>query len=66
MSVSGGITELLPQDDRESFAARAEASLAEAKDAKRGTAVVTGDEGRSPKRNGTLHQLAPGEIVLEG
>ena len=66
VSVSGGITELLPQDDRESFAARAEASLAEAKDAKRGTAVVTGDEGRSPKRNGTLHQLAPGEIVLEG
>ena len=66
VSVSGGITELLPQDDRESFAARAEASLAEAKDAKRGTAVVTGDEGRAPKRNGTLHQLAPGEIVLEG
>lgn len=66
VSVSGGITELLPQDDRESFAARAEASLAEAKDAKRGTAVVTGDEGRAPKRNGTLHQVAPGEIVLEG
>jgi diguanylate cyclase (GGDEF)-like protein len=66
VSVSGGITELLPQDDRETFAARAEASLAEAKDAKRGTAVVTGDEGRTPKRNGTLHQLAPGEIVLEG
>jgi diguanylate cyclase (GGDEF)-like protein len=66
VSVSGGITELLPQDDHGSFAARAEAALAEAKSEERGTAVVAGQRSHPPKRNGTLHELAPGEIVLEG
>ena len=66
VSVSGGITELLPQDDHESFAARAEAALVEAKNEARGTVVVAGQPSRTSKTNGTLHQLAPGEIVLEG
>jgi diguanylate cyclase (GGDEF)-like protein len=66
VSVSGGITELLPQDDHESFAARAEAALVEAKNEARGTVVVAGQPSRPSKTNGTLHQLAPGEIVLEG
>jgi diguanylate cyclase (GGDEF)-like protein len=68
VTVSGGITELLPQDGHESFAARAEAALAEAKSTARGTVVIAGPPPRPPKRNGTLHELAaaPGEIVLEG
>jgi diguanylate cyclase (GGDEF)-like protein len=66
VSVSGGIAELLPQDGHESFAARAEAALAEAKGKARGTVVVAGQPSRPPKANGTLHQLAPGEVVLEG
>jgi diguanylate cyclase (GGDEF)-like protein len=68
VSVSGGIAELEPQDGHESFAARAEAALAEAKSRARGTVVATGEPSRPAKRNGTLHELAPapGEIVLEG
>ena len=66
VSVSGGIAELLPQDDHESFAARAEAALARAKAEARGTVVVAGQRSHPPKTNGTLHQLASGEIVLEG
>jgi diguanylate cyclase (GGDEF)-like protein len=68
VSVSGGIAELLTQDGAESFAGRAEAALAEAKSQARGTVVVAGQPSRPPKRNGTLHELAPapGEIVLEG
>ena len=66
VSVSSGNTELLPQDDRESFAARAEgvARRGEGREARHGRRH--GGRRRSPKRNGTLHQLAPGEIVLEG
>jgi len=68
ISVSGGIAQLEPRDNVDSFAARAEAALAEAKDARRGSVVVSGAGGASPrpKANGTLHQIAPGEMILEG
>jgi diguanylate cyclase (GGDEF)-like protein len=66
VSVTGGIAELETRDDVESFAARAEAALAEAKSARRGSVVVAGGDAVRPRVNGTLHQLAPGEIVLEG
>jgi diguanylate cyclase (GGDEF)-like protein len=66
ISVSGGIAELLPQDGHESFAARAETALAEAKGKARGTVVVAGQPSRPPKANGTLHELPAGEVVLEG
>ena len=60
--------QFLTQDSAESFASRAEAALAEAKSQARGSVVVAGQPSRPPKRNGTLHELAPtpGEIVLEG
>jgi diguanylate cyclase (GGDEF)-like protein len=66
VSVTGGIAELETRDDVESFAARAEAALAEAKSTRRGSLVVAGGDGAQSRVNGTLHQLAPGEIVLEG
>ena len=67
MSVSGGITELVPRDDVESFAARAEAALAEAKRSRRGTVAVAEREDAPPRANGTLHIASPsGEIVIEG
>jgi diguanylate cyclase (GGDEF)-like protein len=67
ISVSGGIAELEPRDDVDSFVSRAEAALTEAKHVRRGSVVVSGSaEGRPKKTNGTLHQIAPGEIVLEG
>jgi diguanylate cyclase (GGDEF)-like protein len=66
VSVTGGITELVPRDDVESFAARAEAALAEAKGSRRGTVAVAG-ESAAPRANGTLHIASPsGEIVIEG
>jgi diguanylate cyclase (GGDEF)-like protein len=66
VSVTGGIAELETRDDVESLAARAEAALAEAKSARRGSVFVAGGSAERPRANGTLHQLAPGEIVLEG
>jgi diguanylate cyclase (GGDEF)-like protein len=66
VSVTGGIAELETRDDVGSFAARAEAALAEAKSARRGSVVVASEAAERPRANGTLHQLAPGEIVLEG
>ena len=66
VSVSGGIAELEVRDDVDSFVARAEAALSEAKHARRGSVLVSGSAGDRPKANGTLHQLDPGEIVLEG
>ena len=66
VSVSGGIAELEVRDDVDSFVARAEAALTEAKHARRGSVLVSGSAGDRPKANGTLHQLDPGEIVLEG
>jgi diguanylate cyclase (GGDEF)-like protein len=67
VSVTGGITELLPQDDVESFASRADAALAEAKAARRGSVGVTGGGDRPSRANGTL-QIAstPEGIVLDG
>lgn len=64
ISVSGGISELTPADGVESFVARAETALAEAKATRRGS-VVGPPPGRR-RVNGTLHEVAPGEILLEG
>ena len=66
MSVSGGIAVLETRDDVGSFVARAEAALSEAKHARRGSVVVSGPEAGRSRASGTLHQIAPGEIVLEG
>ena len=66
VSVSGGIAELETRDDVDSFVARAEAALSEAKRARRGSVVVSGPETGRSRANGTLHQIAPGEIVLDG
>ncbi len=67
VSVTGGITELLPQDDVESFASRADAALAEAKAARRGSVGVTGGGDRPSRPNGTLQiASAPEGIVLDG
>lgn len=65
VSVSGGIAELVPRDDADALAERAEAALAEAKRTRRGSVVVAGTDGDPPRANGTLH-VASGEIVLEG
>ena len=40
--------------------------LAEAKRVRRGSVVVSGATEDRRKTNGTLHEIAPGEIVLEG
>ena len=66
VSVSGGVAELLTRDDAESFAARAEAALSEAKAERRGTVVVAGDDVERSQPNGTLREIAPAERVLEG
>lgn len=72
VSISGGISELEHRDSVDSFVARAEAALAEAKQARRGSLVVSGAAAPRPtKRNGTLHQIVPGksdpdEMILEG
>ena len=66
VSVSGGVAELLTRDDAETFAARAEAALSDAKSGRRGTVVVAGADSEQSDSNGTLRQLAPGERVLEG
>ena len=67
VSVSGGITELMPRDDVESFASRAEAALAEAKRSLRGSVAVAESEDAPRRANGTLHIAGTsGEIVVEG
>jgi len=66
VSVSGGIAELEVRDDVDSFVARAEAALTEAKHVRRGSVVVSGAGAGRPKANGTLHEIAPGDVVLEG
>jgi len=65
ISVSGGVAELGPRDDVDSFVARAEAALEEAKGTRRGSLVVSDAEAGPRKRNGTLHQLTTGEIALD-
>jgi diguanylate cyclase (GGDEF)-like protein len=65
ISVSGGVAELVPRDDSESFAARAEAALGHAKRAGRGTVNVANDDD-PPSANGTLQVArAAGETILE-
>jgi diguanylate cyclase (GGDEF)-like protein len=65
ISVSGGVAELVPRDDAESFAARAEAALGHAKRAGRGTVNVANDDD-PPSANGTLQVArAAGETILE-
>jgi diguanylate cyclase (GGDEF)-like protein len=68
VSVSGGIAELETRDDADSFVARAETALGEAKSGGRGTVVSSAPSTENGRRraNGTLHQLAPGDIVVEG
>ena len=41
-------------------------ALTGAKHLRRGSVVVSGSSENRPQTNGTLHQIAPGEIVLEG
>jgi diguanylate cyclase (GGDEF)-like protein len=66
ISVSGGVAELLPRDDAESFAARAEAALGHAKRAGRGTVNVASDED-PPEANGVLQATGThGNRVIEG
>ena len=65
VSVSGGVAELVPRDDADAFAERAEAALAQAKRIRRGSVIVAGADDPPPRANGTLH-LAAGEIVAEG
>jgi diguanylate cyclase (GGDEF)-like protein len=66
VSVSGGIAELEPRDGADSLVARADAALAEAKRVRRGSVVDSGRGASHEPANGTLRQIAPGEIVLEG
>ncbi len=66
VSVSGGVAELEPRDDVDSLVARADAALAEAKRAARGSVVDAGRGATGTRKNGTLHEIAPGEIVVEG
>jgi len=66
VSVSGGIAELEPRDGTDSLVARADAALAEAKRVRRGSVVDSGRGASHERANATLHQIAPGEIVLEG
>jgi diguanylate cyclase (GGDEF)-like protein len=66
VSVSGGIAELEPRDGTDSLVARADAALAEAKRVRRGSVVDSGRGASQERANGTLRQIAPGEIVLEG
>ena len=40
--------------------------LTEAKRVRRGSVTVSGAAEGRPKANGTLHEIAPGEVVLEG
>ena len=67
ISVSGGVAELLPRDDVESLAARAEAALGHAKRVGRGTVNVSHPGPQAPRAGGTLHLAGSvGETVLEG
>jgi diguanylate cyclase (GGDEF)-like protein len=65
ISVSGGVAELLPRDDAESFAARADAALGHAKRVGRGTVNVA--SGEEPGPGGGMLQVAAsgGETILE-
>jgi hypothetical protein len=64
VSITAGIAELVPQDDVDSFVARAEVALADAKRARRGPA--DGTDAFRPRAGATVHEIGQGEIVVEG
>jgi diguanylate cyclase (GGDEF)-like protein len=64
VSISGGVAELVPRDDAETFAARAEAGLQLAKRDGRGT-LVLGSEHDVRRENLVLH-AAPGDTARGG
>lgn len=67
VSVSGGVAELMPRDDAGSFVARAEAALAHAKRAGRGSVTTASDASEAPRAQELLHVVpATGEAVVEG
>jgi diguanylate cyclase (GGDEF)-like protein len=64
LSLSAGVSELVPPDDAESFAARAEAGLQQAKLEGRGTIVL--DTGREPPRESLVLHAASGDATRRG
>jgi diguanylate cyclase (GGDEF)-like protein len=64
VSISGGVAELVPRDDAQTFAARAEAGLQLAKRDGRGT-LVLGSEHDVRRENLVLH-AAPGDTARGG
>jgi diguanylate cyclase (GGDEF)-like protein len=67
VSVSGGVAELMTRDDAGSFVARAEAALAQAKRAARGSVTTAADTGEAPRAQELLHVVpSSGEAVVEG
>jgi len=67
ISASGGVAELLPRDDAESFAARAESALGHAKRAGRGTVQIAGSDEDPPAANGALQATGThGNRIIEG
>ena len=65
VSVSGGVAELLPRDDSESFTRRAEAALAHTKHERRGTVTLASPDEPAQRDVPVLHGMAPAEHVLE-
>jgi diguanylate cyclase (GGDEF)-like protein len=64
VSLSAGVAELVPRDDGESFAARAETMLQQAKSNGRGTIVV--DTGRAVQRETLVLHAASGDAARPG
>jgi diguanylate cyclase (GGDEF)-like protein len=64
VSVSAGLAELVPRDDAESFPARAEAALAQAKQSGRGAVVLEAGHGE-PRATLVLH-AASGDDLRRG
>jgi diguanylate cyclase (GGDEF)-like protein len=64
ISLSAGVAELVPRDDAESFAARAEAGLQQAKLDGRGTIVL--DSGREAPRESLVLHAASGDATRRG
>lgn len=65
VSVSGGVAELLPRDDSESFTRRAEAALAHTKHERRGTVTLASPDEPAQREVPVLHGMGPAERVLE-
>jgi len=64
ISVTGGVAELVPRDDVESFSIRADAALDHAKRTARGAVVVSSSD-EPAHANGALRVAAGGETILE-